>query len=52
MRTLKLLMLAPIAAALAVAVPWLRDGDLFSPKFSEGPRPEPETLPLHSRDFH
>jgi error-prone DNA polymerase len=37
---------------LSAQLPWLRDGDLFSPKFSGGPRPEPETLPLRSRDFH
>jgi error-prone DNA polymerase len=37
---------------LSAQLRWLRDGDLFSPKFSGGPRPEPETLPLRSRDFH
>ncbi|HEX9238634.1 MAG TPA: error-prone DNA polymerase [Xanthobacteraceae bacterium] len=37
---------------LSAQLPWLRDGDLFLPKFSGGPRPEPETLPLRSRDFH
>ena len=37
---------------LSAQLPWLRDGDLFSPKFSGGPRSEPETLPLRSRDFH
>jgi len=37
---------------LSAQLPWLRDGDLFLPKFSESPRPEPETLPLRSRDFH
>jgi error-prone DNA polymerase len=37
---------------LSAQLPWLRDGDLFSPKFSGRPRPEPETLPLRSRDFH
>jgi error-prone DNA polymerase len=37
---------------LSAQLPWLRDGDLFSLKFSGGSRPEPETLPLRSRDFH
>jgi error-prone DNA polymerase len=42
---------------LSAKLPWLRDGDLFSPKFSGGPLPQegppPETaLPLKSRDFH
>jgi error-prone DNA polymerase len=36
---------------LSAALPWLRDGDLFAPKFSGGPHPE-ETLPVKSRDFH
>jgi error-prone DNA polymerase len=36
---------------LSAALPWLRDGDLFSPKFSGGPHPE-DTLPVRSRDFH
>jgi error-prone DNA polymerase len=32
---------------------WLRDGgDLFWPKFSGGPLPDAEALPLKSRDFH
>src|SRR5262249_58284553 len=37
---------------LSGQLPWLRDGDLFSPKFSGGPRPEDDPLPLRSRDFH
>jgi error-prone DNA polymerase len=37
---------------LSAQLPWLRDGDLFSPKFSGGSRPQAEALPLHSRDFH
>jgi len=37
---------------LSAALPWLRDGDLFSPKFSGGPLPDAEALPLKSRDFH
>jgi hypothetical protein len=37
---------------LSAQLPWLRDGDLFSPKFSSGQRPESDPLPLHSRDFH
>jgi error-prone DNA polymerase len=37
---------------LSAQLSWLRDGDLFSPKFLGGPPPEPETLPLRSRDFH
>ena len=36
---------------LSAALPWLREGDLFSPKFSGGPHPE-DTLPVRSRDFH
>ena len=44
--------IAAIQPYLSAQLPWLRDGDLFSPKFSGGPRPEPETLPLRSRDFH
>ena len=38
---------------LSAELPWLRDGDLFSPKFSGGPhfRTRPR-LPLKSRDFH
>jgi error-prone DNA polymerase len=37
---------------LSAQLPWLRDGDLFSPKFSAARRPESDPLPLHSRDFH
>ncbi len=37
---------------LSSQLPWLREGDLFSPKFSGGPRPQSDPLPLHSRDFH
>jgi error-prone DNA polymerase len=37
---------------LSAQLPWLRDGDLFSPKFSAKQRPESDPLPLHSRDFH
>ena len=37
---------------LSATLPWLRDGDLFSPKFSGGPHPENAALPLRSRDFH
>ncbi|HET8921278.1 MAG TPA: error-prone DNA polymerase [Xanthobacteraceae bacterium] len=37
---------------LSTQLPWLRDGDLFSPKHSAHPRPQPDPLPLHSRDFH
>ena len=37
---------------LSAYLPWLRDGDLFSPKFSGGSRPQSDPLPLHSRDFH
>jgi error-prone DNA polymerase len=37
---------------LSAQLPWLRDGDLFSPKLSGGRRPESDPLPLHSRDFH
>jgi error-prone DNA polymerase len=37
---------------LSGQLPWLRDGDLFSPKFSGGARPQSDPLPLHSRDFH
>jgi error-prone DNA polymerase len=37
---------------LSAELPWLRDGDLFSPKFSGGSRPQSDPLPLHSRDFH
>jgi error-prone DNA polymerase len=38
---------------LSAELPWLRDGgDLFAPKFSGGPLPDTDTLPLKSRDFH
>jgi error-prone DNA polymerase len=38
---------------LSAALPWLREGgDLFSPKFSGGPLPHGDPLPLKSRDFH
>ena len=38
---------------LSKQLPWLREGgDLFSPKFSGGPLPDAEALPLKSRDFH
>jgi error-prone DNA polymerase len=37
---------------LSATLPWLRDGDLFSPKFSGGPLPQEASLPLKSRDFH
>ncbi len=38
---------------LSTALPWLREGDdLFSPKFSGGPRPDGDPLPLKSRDFY
>jgi error-prone DNA polymerase len=37
---------------LSAQLPWLRDGDLFSPKFSARERPQTDPLPLHSRDFH
>ncbi|MGC1236072.1 MAG: OB-fold nucleic acid binding domain-containing protein, partial [Xanthobacteraceae bacterium] len=37
---------------LSAQLPWLRDGDLFSAKLSAHPRPQPDPLPLHSRDFH
>ncbi len=38
---------------LSKELPWLREGgDLFSPKFSGGPLPDAEALPLKSRDFH
>jgi error-prone DNA polymerase len=37
---------------LSEQLPWLRDGDLFSPKFFGGQRPESDPLPLRSRDFH
>jgi error-prone DNA polymerase len=37
---------------LSAELPWLRDGDLFSPKFAGGSRPDDAALPLKSRDFH
>jgi error-prone DNA polymerase len=37
---------------LSAQLPWLRDGDLFSPKFSGNPRPQSDPPLLHSRDFH
>ena len=38
---------------LSAELPWLREGgDLFAPKFSGGPLPGDEALPLKSRDFH
>ena len=37
---------------LSAKLPWLRDGDLFSPKLSGHPQPQSDALPLHSRDFH
>ena len=37
---------------LSAELPRLRDGDLFSPKFSGGSIAEPAALPLKSRDFH
>ena len=37
---------------LSAELPWLRDGELFSPKFSGGPYPDADALPLKSRDFH
>ncbi|HXQ83584.1 MAG TPA: error-prone DNA polymerase, partial [Xanthobacteraceae bacterium] len=37
---------------LSAELSWLRDGDLFSPKFSGGPLPDAVALPLKSRDFH
>jgi error-prone DNA polymerase len=37
---------------LSGQLPWLRDGDLFSPKFSARQRADTDPLPLHSRDFH
>jgi error-prone DNA polymerase len=37
---------------LSAQLPWLRDGDLFSPKLSGGQRSQSDPLPLHSRDFH
>jgi error-prone DNA polymerase len=43
---------------LSAELPMLREdrlregGDLFSPKFSGGPLPDDDVLPLKSRDFH
>jgi error-prone DNA polymerase len=37
---------------LSTQLPWLRDGDLFSPRFSGHPQPQSDPLSLHSRDFH
>src|SRR5689334_15451314 len=37
---------------LSAQLPWLRDGDLFSLKFSGRSQPQSDPLPLHSRDFH
>jgi len=37
---------------LSTELPWLRDGDLFSQKFSGDPLPQTDALPLRSRDFH
>jgi error-prone DNA polymerase len=37
---------------LSAELPMLRDGELFSPKFSGGPPPDADALPLKSRDFH
>jgi error-prone DNA polymerase len=37
---------------LSADLPWLRDGELFAPKFSGGPLPDDAALPLKSRDFH
>ena len=37
---------------LSAELPWLRDGDLFSPRFSGGQHPDTAALPLKSRDFH
>jgi error-prone DNA polymerase len=38
---------------LSAELPWLREGgDLFAPKFSGGPLPGDDALPLKSRDFH
>jgi error-prone DNA polymerase len=37
---------------LSAKLPWLRDGDLFSPTFSGGPHPENATPLVKSRDFH
>jgi error-prone DNA polymerase len=37
---------------LSAELPMLRDGDLFTPKFSGRPLPDAAALPLKSRDFH
>jgi error-prone DNA polymerase len=37
---------------LSAELPWLRDGDLFSPKFFGGAPSDTHALPLKSRDFH
>ncbi len=37
---------------LSAELPWLRDGDLFAPKFSGDALPDAAVLPLKSRDFH
>jgi error-prone DNA polymerase len=37
---------------LSAELPGLRDGDLFSPKFSGRLQMQSDPLPLHSRDFH
>ena len=37
---------------LSAELPWLRDGDLFSPTFSGRQHPQDAALPLKSRDFH
>ena len=37
---------------LSGELPRLREGDLFSPKFSGGALPDTDALPLKSRDFH
>jgi error-prone DNA polymerase len=37
---------------LSAELPWLRDGDLFSPQISGGTHPQEASLPLKSRDFH
>jgi len=37
---------------LSTELPWLRDGDLFSPQISGGTHPQEASLPLKSRDFH
>jgi error-prone DNA polymerase len=49
---LVILVVAESFIDLSAQLPWLRDGDLFSPKFSGRPQPQSDPLPLHSRDFH